>query len=324
MGGEDRPIAPSLLRLLDFVCPNESELARLTQLPTDTEEQVGLVGLVGLGLLVHNFHGAAAVPAGLASALQKAHSWLHRAACTYIPSGKALGRAAQRVTLSCRPAGHFSTVCPSLPARQVLLAAGALRARGARNVLVTLGSRGALLLRGDGTVLRQEAVPPPGGAVVDTTAAGDAFRAAFVVALVGGRPLQECLRFAAAAGALAVSRLGAVSSLPRRAETECLAGFATSGHAGSGTCGSGPAAECSAADAPADKEPPVAGQAASAALPPSECPYKFASRLNSMRARRDLAGRGDGGDDVAGWVKRQSRIRGLSLVDFNHPQVRVG
>ncbi|KAL4426410.1 hypothetical protein ABPG77_004704 [Micractinium sp. CCAP 211/92] len=241
VGGEDRPITPSLLRLLDFVCPNESELARLTQLPTDTEEQV-------------------------------------------------------------------------------LLAAGALRARGARNVLVTLGARGALLLRGDGTVLRQEAVPPPGGAVVDTTAAGDAFRAAFVVALVGGRPLQECLRFAAAAGALAVSRLGAVPSLPRRAETERLAGFATSGHAGSGTCGSSPAAECSAADAPAGGEPPVAGQAASAALPPSECPYKFASRLNSMRARRDLAGRGDGGNDVAGWVKRQSRIRGLSLVDFNHPQ----
>ncbi|KAL4430864.1 hypothetical protein ABPG75_006120 [Micractinium tetrahymenae] len=244
VGGEDRLIAPSLLRLLDYVCPNESELARLTQLPTDTEEQV-------------------------------------------------------------------------------LLAAGSLRARGARNVLVTLGSRGALLLREDGAVLRQEALTPPGGVVADTTAAGDAFRAGFAVALVEGRPLQHCLRFAAAAGGLAVTRLGAVPSLPRRRETEQLAGFAGSGRPSSGTCGGGSAAECSAGGAPSEEgTQPAAGAGASAALPlpPLECPYQFASRLNSMRARRDLAGRQDGGDDVAGWIKRQSRIQGLSLVDFNHPQ----
>lgn len=203
----------------------------------------------------------------------------------------------------------------------MLLAAGALRARGARNVLVTLGARGALLLRQDGSVLRQEAVAPPSGAVVDTTAAGDAFRAAFAVALVAGRPLQECLRFAAAAGALAVSRLGAMPSLPRRDETERLAGFPIGGQPGGGTCSGGPAAECSAADAPLAEAQPTAAPAGSAELPPLECPYQFASRLNSMRARRDLAGWRDGGDDVAGWIKRQSRVKGLGLVDLNHPQV---
>lgn len=44
--------------------------------------------------------------------------------------------------------------------------------------------------------------------------AGDAFRAAFAVGLVRGWPLQQCMQLAAAAGALAVSRKGALPSLP--------------------------------------------------------------------------------------------------------------
>jgi bifunctional ADP-heptose synthase (sugar kinase/adenylyltransferase) len=44
--------------------------------------------------------------------------------------------------------------------------------------------------------------------------AGDAFRAGFAVCLVEAWPLQQCLQFAAAAGALAVSRKGALPSLP--------------------------------------------------------------------------------------------------------------
>lgn len=44
--------------------------------------------------------------------------------------------------------------------------------------------------------------------------AGDAFRAGFAVGLVQGWPLQHAMQFAAAAGALAVSRKGALPSLP--------------------------------------------------------------------------------------------------------------
>jgi len=44
--------------------------------------------------------------------------------------------------------------------------------------------------------------------------AGDAFRAGFAVGLVRGWPLQQCLQLAAAAGALAVSKKGALPSLP--------------------------------------------------------------------------------------------------------------
>ncbi len=221
----DRPLAPSLLKLLDYICPNESELARLTGLPTDTEEQV-------------------------------------------------------------------------------LAAVAALRSQGARSVLVTLGARGALLVRPDGSVLRQAALEA--GAVVDATAAGDAFRAAFAVALVEGRPLQECLRFASSAGGIAVSRMGAVPSLPRRHETERLA-FGSSGDSSSSSSSSspadGPEAEAAAAStaAAAGGSGTCSASGKGGGLPLVECPYQFASRLNSMQARRDLAGRADGSNDVLGW-----------------------
>ena len=57
---------------------------------------------------------------------------------------------------------------------------------------------------------------------VDTTAAGDVHCGAFAVATVEGRPLLEAVRFANAAAALAVTRLGAQPSAPARAEIEAL------------------------------------------------------------------------------------------------------
>lgn len=59
--------------------------------------------------------------------------------------------------------------------------------------------------------------------VVDTTGAGDCFTAAFAVALLEGeRAPQEALRFASAAACLCVQRLGAMPSLPHRAEVDAL------------------------------------------------------------------------------------------------------
>ena len=62
---------------------------------------------------------------------------------------------------------------------------------------------------------------------VDTTAAGDAWNAAFGVALALGRPPAVAARFANAAGALAVTRPGAQPSLPRRASVDALFGQQT-------------------------------------------------------------------------------------------------
>jgi ribokinase len=84
-------------------------------------------------------------------------------------------------------------------------------------VAVTLGAEGAVLLEGGEEVARAE--PPPVDAV-DGTAAGDAFTACLVVSLVEGRPREEALRRACAAGALAASRPGAQPSLPTAAEID--------------------------------------------------------------------------------------------------------
>jgi sugar/nucleoside kinase (ribokinase family) len=65
-------------------------------------------------------------------------------------------------------------------------------------------------------------VPAPAVQAVDTTAAGDAFIGGLSVALVGGRPLEEAVRYGVCAGALAVTRFGAQSSLPSAEEVDTL------------------------------------------------------------------------------------------------------
>jgi len=75
---------------------------------------------------------------------------------------------------------------------------------------VTLGSRGAMLM------VQDEVFEAPGVAVtaVDTTSAGDVFRAAFISARLKRLPPREMLRFANAAAATACTRQGAMPSVP--------------------------------------------------------------------------------------------------------------
>lgn len=91
-------------------------------------------------------------------------------------------------------------------------AAEALRGQGVETVILTLGSRGAVLLDG------RQSVPVAAFPItpVDTTAAGDAFVGGLAVALAEGRPLPEAVRWGNAAGALAATALGAQPSLPTR------------------------------------------------------------------------------------------------------------
>jgi ribokinase len=86
-------------------------------------------------------------------------------------------------------------------------------------VCLTLGAEGAVLLEDGEEVARAE---PPEVDAVDGTAAGDAFTACLVVSLLEGRPREESLRRACAAGALAASRFGAQTSLPTAAEVDAL------------------------------------------------------------------------------------------------------
>jgi ribokinase len=78
-------------------------------------------------------------------------------------------------------------------------------------VIVTRGRAGADLHRPGLAVYRQPAFSV---SVVDTTGAGDAFNGALAWAIAGGRPLDEAVRLACGAGALATRAVGARSSLP--------------------------------------------------------------------------------------------------------------
>jgi ribokinase len=88
-----------------------------------------------------------------------------------------------------------------------------------RLVALTLGAEGAVLLE-DGSEVARAA--PPRVDAVDGTAAGDAFTACLLVSVLEGRPHDEALRRACAAGALAASRFGAQPSLPTAAEVDTI------------------------------------------------------------------------------------------------------
>jgi ribokinase len=113
----------------------------------------------------------------------------------------------------------FLTGVPATTKEGAVEAAGVLRRRGVRAVVLTLGERGALLLE-DGASPTE--IEPFAVGVVDTTAAGDAFCGALAVALAEGKPMVEAARFACAAGALACTVMGAGPSLPTRTRIEEL------------------------------------------------------------------------------------------------------
>ena len=91
-----------------------------------------------------------------------------------------------------------------------------LRQQGVDNVIITLGARGVYLLTND--VSRM--ISAPAVQAVDTTAAGDCFNGALVVALSEQLPLDEAAAFACRAAAISVTRLGAQSSMPQRPEVD--------------------------------------------------------------------------------------------------------
>ena len=99
-------------------------------------------------------------------------------------------------------------------------AARILRSRGARTAIVKLGERGVVYASDD----LAGHVPAFEVDAVDTVAAGDGFAGALAVALAEGQPLERAVRFAAAAGALVVTKRGAQDAMPDRSEVDRLLG----------------------------------------------------------------------------------------------------
>ncbi len=98
-------------------------------------------------------------------------------------------------------------------------AADVLLARGVDTVCITLGPRGTFVAN----TQQKELIPSTEVQAVDTTAAGDVFNGALAVALAEKKPLPQAVRFANAAAALSVTRLGAQPSAPKREEIEDFA-----------------------------------------------------------------------------------------------------
>ena len=98
--------------------------------------------------------------------------------------------------------------------KSALLAAKSLHAMGVRRVVITLGSKGAFIYEDDkGQMVSSYPVN-----AIDTTAAGDVFNGALIVRLIEGKSLYDAADFACKASSISVTRLGAQSSAPYRAE----------------------------------------------------------------------------------------------------------
>ncbi|WP_319204401.1 ribokinase [uncultured Ilyobacter sp.] len=92
----------------------------------------------------------------------------------------------------------------------ILKACRKIMTKGVKKLIVTLGSKGAIYVDGEGTrefgVYKVDAV--------DTTAAGDSFIGGFTAALSKGESIEKAMDFAAKVGAITVTREGAQTSLP--------------------------------------------------------------------------------------------------------------
>lgn len=90
------------------------------------------------------------------------------------------------------------------------------RKKGVRNLIVTLGAEGALYA-GEKESYQ---IPPCQVEAVDTTAAGDAFNAAFCIRLAQGASVDEAARYGNAAGAMTAAAYGSLPSMPTKEALE--------------------------------------------------------------------------------------------------------
>jgi len=203
VGGVEGPIWDELLRCLAVLSPNETELQRVTDLPTGNMDEIKAAAQLLLNKVSSN-------DAQNSSVHTKCQ--VHTGYCTHT-RGCSLHLAL--LPLSHSSSLHFTSYsyervlyCTvphcTLRVHKCTLTSSCLHfvpgLQGVPHVLVKLGSDGSLLLSRDAPAgaslaeIRQEVVRAP--EVVDTTGAGETFTAAFAVGLVEGMAYAEALKFA--------------------------------------------------------------------------------------------------------------------------------
>lgn len=131
---------------------------------------------------------------------------LERAALEYLESPWQIMASCDMVFLN-DEACSWLAGCAGVPPDEVLARVARL---GPSFVVNTKGPRGALVLAGGQEIMSPGFKVP----VADTTGAGDCFNAAFLCAVLWGWDAGTALRFANAAGALAVTAVGPRGNLP--------------------------------------------------------------------------------------------------------------
>jgi ribokinase len=126
--------------------------------------------------------------------------------------GELLTLAATDAPRSSRPVGGAA---PDIPrAARALLDSRAGEGGVGEAVVVTLGAAGAVIVTREGTI----DIPSLPVEAIDSTGAGDAFNGALAASFAEGLSLEDAVRRAVAAGALATTRVGAREGYPTRAE----------------------------------------------------------------------------------------------------------
>jgi sugar/nucleoside kinase (ribokinase family) len=306
-GGEDRFIEKELLDCVDYFIPNETELSRLVKHYNNNDDDDDD------GSLLH-------------------HEMMSTQEVQDIQN----------------------QIGPTIQLQSLLKSVRMLQRNGASNVLVTLGSHGSILVKDCKkektqhqqlvtsssshcrNIIYQPSCPllSLGLSVVDETGAGDCYRAGFAVALLeycklGSRGvdyddgdvdddgvLEQCMKFASAAGALAVTKSGAVPSIPTREEVDELllkwSSFSSS------VMTKKEVEEEHSSIMMVDNVVPRGGS--DSTDEDESFPFLFGSRLNSMKDRTDLLSSSLPLSHPRDYVRRQATIRGLGCVDFNYPQ----
>ena len=115
---------------------------------------------------------------------------------------------------------EFFTGVPVVTEEDAAKAANVLHDKGVKNVIITLGAKGAFYsCKQSG---EKKLVPGIKVNAVDTTGAGDAFNGGFAAAIALGADVETALQFANCTGALSVTKPGTAPAMPQRAEIDRL------------------------------------------------------------------------------------------------------